>query len=123
MSGYKTHRRKRGLIIGIVPHSKIWVVQCLFTGNPLRRVKVQQLSKEIESEVAGTGEQSVERYARSYGERTDVILGTRGTNATEGIFRWSTKVMQDLIELVDVAIELGMRSRIDPRCDRRTLDL
>ena len=106
-----------------MPHSKIWVVQCLFTGNPLRRVKVQQLSKEIESEVAGTGEQSVERYARSYGERTDVILGTRGTNATERIFRWSTKVMQDLIELVDVAIQLGVRSRIDPNSDRRTLDL
>ena len=93
MSGYKTYRRTRGLIIRVVPHSEIWVVQCLFTGNPLRRVKVQQLSKEIESEVAGTGEQSVERYARSYRERTDVILGTRGTNATEGIFRWSTEVM------------------------------
>lgn len=99
------------------------MVQCLFTGDPLRGVKVQQLSKKIESEMAGTGEQCVKWYARSYGERTDVILGTRGTNATEGVFRWSTEVMKDLIELVDVANQLGMRSSIDPKSDRRTLDL
>ena len=44
-----------------------------------------------------------ERNSRFDGERTDVLLGTGGTNTAKSILGWSSEVVQDLVELINVA--------------------
>ena len=44
-----------------------------------------------------------ERNAGFYGKRANVLLSTGGTDTTKSILGWSSQIVQDLVELIDVA--------------------
>ena len=49
-----------------------------------------------------------ERNSRFDGERTDVLLSTGGTNTAKSILRWSSEIVQDLVELINVAEKVSV---------------
>jgi hypothetical protein len=60
------------------------------------------------------GVEGLEWDARFDGEGADVILCTRAADATEGVFGGGAEIVQDLVELIDVAGgELDARCAID----------
>ena len=102
-----------------MPDSKVWVVQSLLAGDTLRRVEVEQLREQINGQWVCTGEESGEGNSGLDWEGADVILGlhiivsgdfgilkratyTGRTDTTEGILRWRTEVVKDLVQLVDI---------------------
>jgi len=86
----------------IMPDLKVGMVQGLLTSNSLRRIEVEHPGQEIDRERVGMGYKGGERNSRFDWERTDVLLGTRGTNTAKSILRWSSEVVQDLVELINV---------------------
>ena len=58
----------------IVPDGEVRMLQCLFTGDSLRGIKVQHLGEQIESEWVRVWKQLRERHPWPDGQGTDVIL-------------------------------------------------
>jgi hypothetical protein len=69
----------------VVPNLKVGVVQGLFTSNSLRRIEVEHPGQEIDRERVGMGNKGGEGNPGFDGERADILLGTRRTNAAESI--------------------------------------
>ena len=57
-----------------MPDSKVRVLQRLFAGDALRRIKVKHLGEQIERERVRVREHLRERHPRPDGQRTDVVL-------------------------------------------------
>jgi hypothetical protein len=86
-----------------VPYSKIRVFQCLLARYSLRGVKVEELAQKVERKRICAGEEGRKGYTRLDGQRSNVVLRSRRANATKGILGRCAQVVQDLVELIDVA--------------------
>ena len=124
-----THRGTYWLIGRVMPYRKIRVVQGLLAGDTLGRIEVEELGKKIDGEGVRAREECCERNTRFDGQRTNVVLGlltlvsiytlqivavatnTRRPNAAQCVFRRRAKVMEDLVQLIDVA-EPKVRARL-----------
>jgi hypothetical protein len=100
-----TYDLTRRLISWVMPHRQVGVCQRLLAADPLRRVEAQHLAQEVERHRVCVRVERLERDPGLDGERADVVLCTRGTDPTEGVLGGRAKVVKDLVELVDVAVE------------------
>ena len=117
----RAYRRADRLIRGVVPDGEVWVVERLLAGDTLGRIEVEELGKKIDGEGVRAREECCERNTRFDGQRTNVVLSlltlvsiytlqievvatnTRRPNAAQCVFRRRAKVMEDLVQLIDVA--------------------
>ena len=106
-------------ICGVVPNLKIWVIQCFFASNSLRRIKIEHPGQEIDCERVGMGNEGREGNPGLNRKRADILLGTGRTNTAESILRWSSQVVQNLVELINVTEKVSAFSQ--PQRDERIL--
>lgn len=84
------------------------MIQRLLAANPLRRVKREHLLQQVDRERVRVRVQGLERDARLNGQRADIVLCTRGPDASEGVLGGRAEVVQNLVELVDVTDRPGL---------------
>jgi hypothetical protein len=94
----------------VVPDVQVWMLKCFFDCNSGRGVKCKHTVKKIESLWVCLREQSLEGDFRHEWQVTDIFLGSRRADAGQGILVWCTKVVQNLIELVDIVTALEERT-------------
>ena len=117
-----THSWAYGLVRRVMPNGEVRVLQSLFTGDALRRVKVKHLGEQIEGQWVRVRKHLRERHPWSDGQRTDVVLclefqvvvaqsksaGAETTypgraDAAERVLGRCPEIMQDLVQLIDIA--------------------
>lgn len=75
----------------------------LLAADAARGVEGEHLGEEVDRERVRVRVQRLEGDARLDGQRADVVLRARRADAPEGVFGGRAEVVQDLVELVDVA--------------------
>lgn len=80
-NGQITHSWADGLVSRVMPDGKIRMLQRLFAGDALRRIKVQHLGEQIKGEWVRVRKQLRKRHPRPDGQRTDIILGLERVEA------------------------------------------
>lgn len=72
-----------GLIAGVVPDGKVWVLESFFGGNTLSRDESKHLLQQVQGVGIGTGEELLVGNARHVGQPADILAGARGANELE----------------------------------------
>lgn len=119
--GRAAHRVASGLVGGIVPNLEVRVVKRLLAAHALRGIEAQHLRKQVNRERVRLGEERRKGHTGFNREGPNIVLGliiraqfrtyahiqrrthARGPYAAERVLRGCSEVVQDLIELVDVA--------------------
>ena len=87
----------------VMPDMEVLMVQCVFASDSPRGIEVKHLSQEIDSKVVGMGDKGSEGDSGFDGKRANVLLGAGRTNTAKGILRWCSQVVQNLVELINIA--------------------
>ena len=95
--------RANRFVCGVVPDLKVGVVQGLLTSDSFRRIEVKHSGQEINGKRIGVGDEGRERNAGLDGERADILLSTGRTNTAKGVLGRGSQIVQDLVELINVA--------------------
>jgi hypothetical protein len=85
-----------------MPDVEVAVLESLLNRYSARGIKCKHAVKEVEGIEVGVGEEALERDFGHEREIANVVLGTRGANTGESFFTRGTKIVQNLVQLVDV---------------------
>lgn len=95
-----------GLIAGVVPDGKVWVLESFFGGDTLGRDESKHLLQQVQGVGIGTGEELLVGNARHVRQPADILAGARGANELESALIGSAEDVENLVELVDVILTL-----------------
>jgi hypothetical protein len=102
-----------GLVAGVVPDGKVWVLESFFGGDTLGGNKGEHLLQQVEGVGVGTREELLVGDARHERQPADILAGARGANELKSALVRGTEDVENLVELVDVilALEEGLTSQ------------
>ena len=91
-----------GLVGRVVPDVQVAVLEGLLDRDALRGVEGEHFIEQVERVRVRVAEQGLEGDFLHVRQVADVLLSAGRANAREGLFVGRTKVMEDLVELIDV---------------------
>lgn len=73
--------------------------------SPFGRIKIQHLRQQVNGLRVSLREELLEWNSGSDGQRANVVLRSGRADPPQGVLRGSTEVVQDLVQLIDIAVE------------------
>lgn len=106
----------RRLVRCIVPNMEVWVLEGVLDGNTRRRVECEHTVKEIKGIRVGVLEETLEGDLWHKRKVAHIILSARRANAGKSFLIGSSKVMQNLVQLIDVVTAFEERTSSKKLC-------